>query len=233
MLEVLNLSSGYGRQKVLRDVSFTVEDGTLAGILGPNGSGKSTLIRTFFDIAHASSGSILLDGRDLLKIRPDEVSRFVSVQKTSKPGSVMLTIEEFVALGLDVPDKALIEKSITDFHLSEIRKKPVSEVSDGQYQRASLAQAAIKKPRLFLLDEPTAHLDITYKHKLLADIKARLSDGSMAMAIIHDIDIARKYCDRVILMSHGMVIDQGKPELLDNPAVARKLYGLDLDDDLR
>ena len=233
MLEVLNLSSGDGRQKVLRDVSFTVEDGTLAGILGPNGSGKSTLIRTFFDIAHASSGSILLDGRDLLKIRPDEVSRFVSVQKTSKPGSVMLTIEEFVALGLDVPDKALIEKSITDFHLSEIRKKPVSEVSDGQYQRASLAQAAIKKPRLFLLDEPTAHLDITYKHKLLADIKARLSDGSMAMAIIHDIDIARKYCDRVILMSHGMVIDQGKPELLDNPAVARKLYGLDLDDDLR
>lgn len=233
MLEVINLSSGYGRQKVLRDVSFTVDDGTLVGILGPNGSGKSTLIRTFFDIAHASSGSILLDGRDLLKIRPDEVSRFVSVQKTSKPGSVMLTIEEFVALGLDVPDITLIEKSIADFHLSEIRNKPVSEVSDGQYQRASLAQAAIKKPRLFLLDEPTAHLDIAYKHKLLADIKARLSDGSMAMAIIHDIDIARKYCDRVILMSHGKVIDQGKPELLDNPAIARKLYGLDLDDDLR
>ena len=233
MLEVINLSSGYGRQKVLKGVSFTVADGTLVGILGPNGSGKSTLIRTFFDIAHASSGSIVLDGKDLLKMRPDEVSRFVSVQKTSKPASVMLTVEEFVALGLDIPDPTLIEKSIVDFHLSEIRTKPVSDVSDGQYQRASLAQAAIKIPRLFLLDEPTAHLDIAYKHKLLSDIKTRLSDGSMAMAIIHDIDIARKYCDRVILMNCGMVIGQGEPELLDDPAVFRKLYGLDLDDDLR
>jgi iron complex transport system ATP-binding protein len=233
MLEVVNLSSGYGRQKVLHDISFTVVDGTLVGILGPNGSGKSTLIRTFFDIAHASSGSILLDGKDLLKIRPEEVSKLVSVQKASKPSGVMITIEEFVALGLDVPNSEIIEKSIAEYNLSQIRNKPVSEVSDGQYQRASLAQAAIKKPRLFLLDEPTSHLDIAYKHKMLRDIKSRLSDGSMAMAIIHDIDIAKQYCDRIILMNYGMVIDQGNPELLDNPVITRKLYGLDFDEYLK
>jgi iron complex transport system ATP-binding protein len=232
MLEARELSSGYGKQKVLHNVSFTVEDGLLVGILGPNGSGKSTLIRTFFGIAHATAGQILLDGRDILKMRPEEVSRFISVQKTSKPSGVMLTVSEFVALGLDKPDAELVQKTLEQYRLIELAGKPVSQISDGQYQRASLAQASIKKPRLFLLDEPTSHLDIANKHHMLLDLKSRLTDGSMAMAIIHDIDIAKKYCDKIVLMGCGTIVDQGSVSLLDDPVITKKLYGLDIDSQL-
>ncbi|MBP7732241.1 MAG: ABC transporter ATP-binding protein [Caldisericia bacterium] len=233
MLEVRNLSAGYGKDGVLHDVSFAVDDGLLVGVLGPNGSGKSTLIRSFFRISTVRSGQILLDGKDLLKMNADDVSSLVAVQKTTKPSGIWFSIKDFVGLGLLQPNPELLEKTIDDFNLTEIQNKPVSEVSDGQYQRATLAQAAIKKPRLYLLDEPTSHLDLAYKHKMLIDIKSRLTDGSMALAIIHDIDIARHYCDRVILINEGSVLRSGSVELLDEKPLVKKLFGLDFLDKIK
>lgn len=227
MLEVTTLNAGYGKDGVLNSISFSVDDGMLVGILGPNGSGKSTLIRSFFRIADVMSGKILLDGMDLLKMNLDQVSKLVAVQKSAKPQGIWFSVKEFVGLGLPKPDTKLLDATMMDFSLVEIENKPVCEISDGQYQRASLAQAAIKKPRLYLLDEPTSHLDICFKHKMLIDIKSRLSDGAMALAIIHDIDIARKYCDRVMLISDGRILHSGDVSLLDDYSLVEKLYGLD------
>lgn len=233
MLEVKNLSAGYGKDGVLHGVSFTVEDGLLVGILGPNGSGKSTLIRSFFKIATVKTGQILLDGKDLLRMNADDVSSLVAVQKTAKPSGIWFSINDFVGLGLPQPNQELLKKTIEDFNLTDIQNKPVSEVSDGQYQRATLAQAAIKKPRLYLLDEPTSHLDLAYKHKMLIDIKSRLTDGSMALAIIHDIDIARRYCDEVVMIDDGRILQAGKAELLDDQSLVKKLFGLDFLDKMQ
>lgn len=232
MLEIINLSSGYGKQKVLKGVGFTVPDGKLCGILGPNGSGKSTLIRTFFGIANSSSGQILLDGIDLLKLKPDEVSRKVAVQRIFKQPGLILTVREIIALGMEKPEKTTIDETISIFRLEEIQNKPVSQVSDGQYQRATLAQAAIKKPRLYLLDEPTSHLDLAFKHRMLYDIKTRLKDGSIALAIIHEIELARKYCDMVVMLGCGQVVQVGSPSLLDDQVLVSKLFMLDFSDNL-
>lgn len=232
MLEIMNLSSGYGRQKVLKGVSFSVPDGMLCGILGPNGSGKSTLIRTFFGIANATSGQILLDDVDLLKLKPEDVAKKVAVQKIYKQPGLMLTVREFIALGQDKTDTKAIDDTISIFHLEEIQSRPVSHISDGQYQRATLAQAAIKNPRLYLLDEPTSHLDLAFKHRMLSDIKSRLADGSIALAIIHEIELARKYCDMVVMLGCGQVVQTGSPKLLDDQTLVSKLFMLDFSDNL-
>lgn len=227
MLEVVNLSAGYGKDGVLNSISFTADNGLLVGILGPNGSGKSTLIRSFFRIADVRSGKIMLDGKDLLTMSHEQVSRLVAVQKSAKPLGVWFSVREFVSLGLLVPNTKLLDETIRDFSLTEIENKPVCEVSDGQYQRATLAQAAIKKPRLYLLDEPTSHLDLAFRHKMLIDIKSRLSGEAIALAIIHDVEIARKYCDKVVLISKGSILETGNASLLDDKPLVEKLYGLD------
>lgn len=227
MLEVVNLCAGYGNDGILHSISFSVDKGLLVGILGPNGSGKSTLIRSFFRIADVKSGKIILEGKNLLEMSHDKVSKLVAVQKSAKPQGLWLSVKEFVGLGLSTPNNSLLDSTIQDFSLGEIENKPICEISDGQYQRATLAQAAIKKPCLYLLDEPTSHLDIAFKHKMLIDIKSRLSDGAIALAIIHDIDIARKYCDKVILINQGKILKSGDVSLLDEKPLVEKLFGLD------
>lgn len=227
MVKVSNLTSAYGKDIVLRDVSFNLEKGKLLGVLGPNGSGKSTLIRSFFRICNVLDGSITLDGKNILEMTSREVSRLIAVQRPTRNLGIRLTVESFVALGQNQDDKNKLISILNEFDLSSIANKKVCELSDGQTQRAMIAQAVIKNPKLFLLDEPTAHLDLKYKIMMLREIKSLLKD-SCAIAVIHDLEIAKMFCDDILLLKEGKVFASDGLEILASDVIS-KLFGLDFD----
>lgn len=227
MVKVSNLTSAYGKDIVLRDVSFKLEKGRLLGVLGPNGSGKSTLIRSFFRICDVLDGSITLDGKNILEMTSREVSKLIAVQRPTRNLGIRLTVESFVALGQNQDDKNKLISILNEFDLTSIANKKVCELSDGQTQRAMIAQAVIKNPKLFLLDEPTAHLDLKYKIMMLREIKSLLKD-SCAIAVIHDLEIARMFCDEILLLKDGKVFALDGVEILASDVIS-KLFGLDFD----
>lgn len=227
MVKVSNLTSAYGKDIVLRDVSFKLEKGRLLGVLGPNGSGKSTLIRSFFRICDVLDGSITLDGKNILEMTSREVSKLIAVQRPTRNLGIRLTVESFVALGQNQDDKNKLISILNEFDLTSIANKKVCELSDGQTQRAMIAQAVIKNPKLFLLDEPTAHLDLKYKIMMLREIKSLLKD-SCAIAVIHDLEIARMFCDEILLLKDGKVFASDGVEILASDVIS-KLFGLDFD----
>jgi len=227
VVRVNQLVAGYGRKIVLDGISFDVSDGEVVGVLGSNGSGKSTLIRSFFHIAKVFFGTITLDDQDILKMTHTNRSRLISVQRLSRIEGVHLTVKDYVALGIQNPDDSRLKTILEEFDLTKLINKPISELSDGEIQRATLAQAVIKKPRLYLLDEPTAHLDLKYKIQMLEDIVTHIKDGSSAIAVIHDLGLAKYYCDKVVLIKDGKIFETGKPTLLDDKLLVAKLYGLE------
>lgn len=226
MVSVSNLTSAYGKDIILNDVSFKLEKGKLLGVLGPNGSGKSTLIRSFFRICDVLDGSsITLDGKNILEMTTRDVSRLVAVQRPTRNIGIRLSVASYVACGQNNEDAKELERILKEFDLADIAQKKVCELSDGQTQRAMIAQAVIKNPRLFLLDEPTAHLDLKYKIMMLREIKSLLLD-SCAIAVIHDLEIAKMFCDEVLLLKDGKVFGSGTPEIL-TPETVSSLFGLD------
>lgn len=225
MVNVSNLASAYGKDIILKNVSFKLEKGKLLGVLGPNGSGKSTLIRSFFRICDILGGSITLDGKNILEMTSREVSRLIAVQRPTRNIGIRLSVESYVACGQNSEDTKELERVLKEFDLDDIAQKKVCELSDGQTQRAMIAQAVIKNPRLFLLDEPTAHLDLKYKIMMLREIKSLLLD-SCAIAVIHDLEIAKMFCDEILLLKDGKVFGKGTPEIL-TPETVSCLFGLD------
>lgn len=225
MVNVCNLTSAYGKDIILNDVSFSLAKSKLLGVLGPNGSGKSTLVRSFFRICDIRHGSIMLQDKNVLEMATREVSKLIAVQRPTRNMNIKLSVASYVALGQNHDDLEYLRKILAQFELEKIADKKVYELSDGQTQRAMIAQAVIKNPRLYLLDEPTAHLDLKYKMMMLGEIKSRLCE-SCAIAVIHDLEIARMFCDEVLLLKDGKVFGAGGPEILTHETIS-KLFGLD------
>lgn len=226
-MRVKNLSAGYGKEIVLKNVSFEVPDGKLYGLIGPNGSGKSTLIRSFFKISDVKSGEIFVDDVDILKLRIDEVSSLVSVQRPMKTENIQLSVSTYITAGVLEIDKDKLSEILEEFQLIELAKKNISELSDGQFQRVSLAQAVVRNPKVYLLDEPTSHLDLRFRIQLLSGIKKRLLNNSCGIAIVHDLNLAKQFCDRVILLKDGEVIKIDDVRVLDDKEVIAELFGLE------
>jgi iron complex transport system ATP-binding protein len=225
MVKVRNLTSAYGKDIILNDVSFNLQKGRLLGVLGPNGSGKSTLIRSFFRICDVLGGDILLDGKNILEMNSKEISKLIAVQRPTRNIGIKLTVEAYVTCGQNTADTKKLEETMERFELDKIAHKRVCELSDGQTQRAMIAQAVIKNPKLYLLDEPTAHLDMKYKILMLREIKSLLSD-SCAIAVIHDLEIAKLFCDDVLLLKDGKVFASDGIEIVTSDTIS-KLFGLD------
>jgi len=227
MVSIKNLTAGYGRQKILDDVSFEVEPGKLVGVIGPNGSGKSTLIRAFFGIADILSGSITIDGKDITNLPIVEISQIIGVCRPVDFKSVHLPVLSYINAGtIEVSEEAL-QQIKREFELEQIINKPISELSHGQMQRVSLAQVVARNPRVYLLDEPTSHLDLKYKIQTLKIIRNKTQNNSYALAVIHEIDLAREYCDEIIGLKDGKLEFQGKSELLDDKRIVSSLFGLE------
>ncbi|WP_297521721.1 ABC transporter ATP-binding protein [Thermococcus sp.] len=220
-LEV-GVSFSYGEKKVLKNVGFAAERGELLAIIGPNGAGKSTLLKVMVGIL-TPTGKVRLDGRDLIKMKPRERARLITYVPQSSFPEFAFTIEEFVEMGA-YATRGDVESALKRVGLWKRRREPVTNLSGGEYQLALIARALAQGSEVILLDEPTSHLDINHALDVM-ELLRELREEKIVVAVLHDLNLALSYADRLILLHRGEKRWEGRPEALD-ASVLEDVYGV-------
>lgn len=231
---------GYGGRPVVTDVSLSVRGGEFAAVIGPNAGGKTTLLKTLASLLKPLSGVVYLDGVEMAKMSMGEVAKLVGVVLTEQPRHLQLTVYETVALGryphtghlnrLSEKDRREIMRALREVGIGDLAERRLGELSDGQRQKVMLARALAQEPKILLLDEPVTFLDPKARVEILKTVKRICRErGIAAVASLHEVELALRMADRLIVVSHGRV------EMFDSPEdfVARGgpliLYGLESD----
>ena len=223
VMQVTGLRCGYRGTPVIRDVSFTVGGGDFLGIIGPNGAGKTTLFRAMTNILAPDSGGVRLNGTPIAALGARALAKQVAVLPQSVETAFSFTVGEFVRLGRfphggrfgnpGARDERVVDEALDMTDVAGLRDNIIGELSGGERQRALVAQAVVQEPELFLLDEPTAHLDIGHATAVM-DLLARLNRerGVTVCVVLHDLNQASEYCERLILLSEGRIHTEGAPK---------------------
>jgi len=220
-LEV-KVSFAYGEKEVLREVEFTAERGELLTIIGPNGVGKSTLLKCLVGILRPK-GHVTFDGTNLLELKPKDRAKLITYVPQSSFPEFAFTIEEFVELGT-YATKGSIEGALKRVGLWERRKEQITALSGGEYQLALIARALAQGSAVILLDEPTSHLDINHALEIMELLK-EMSREKIIIAVLHDLNLALRYADRLMLLHEGRKHWEGKPGEL-KPETIEEVYGV-------
>ncbi len=235
VLSIEDLHAGYDREPVISGISLSVPKGAFFGILGPNGAGKTTLFKVISRLIRPFSGVIRYAGVDITDITRKEYARQIAVIPQFQHILPPYTVEEFVRLGryphvkrfspLRKKDCEITREILDLLRLGEYRTKKITALSGGELQRVFLAQGLAQKPSLILMDEPTSHLDIAHQIKILDIVKKlSVSTGLTVLIILHDLNLAGAYCDRIVLMREGEIGAEGTPERVLTAENIEKIY---------
>ncbi|MEL7255892.1 MAG: ABC transporter ATP-binding protein [Pseudomonadota bacterium] len=227
-----NLSITHGSVTVLRDVNLQLRDGEITGLIGPNGVGKSSLLKVLAGLAKGS-GTVSREGTALTEAQRREVVAYMP-QDSSAGSSLTLTevvlLGRLGSLGLRVPPALVagVEDILADFGLGALSHRTLDAVSGGQRQLTYLAQALFREPRILLLDEPTAALDLRHQLLVFDTLKRLAKEKNIAIAVaVHDLSLAAQFCDQVMCLCHGTLDASGPPEdVLTTDRLAR-VYGIE------
>jgi iron complex transport system ATP-binding protein len=222
ILAIQNLSCGYPKFQ-LSDINFEIPKGSFAGIIGPNGSGKTTLFRAITGILPLKSGQILLSGKNLKAFSLRQRAQNIAIVSQFIEAGDM-SVEDYVLMGrIPYHSRFNFFESDEDFVIARkymeltdtwrFKDQLMSELSGGEQQLAGIARALTQQPELLLLDEPTSHLDITHQVQVLNVLQQLNQEtGLSVLMVIHDLNLASEYCDRLILVNQGRIHTQGTPE---------------------
>lgn len=234
-LNVEDLISGYKDGFKLKNISFSIEKQSFCGIIGPNGSGKSTLLKTIAGILKPDKGKILLDNIDIISMDAKLKS-----QKIAYVGQFIenkdIKVFDYVIMGRlpyfksfqvfeKKEDVEIVNHYLNLLGIYHYRNKFIFELSGGEQQLVSICTALVQTPELLLLDEPTAHLDLKYQMKIL-DLLYSFHESSelTIITVFHDLNMASEYCNYLILLKNGKVIEKGSPEVVINYKILEKAY---------
>jgi len=236
MLEINGLSCGYGKRVILRGVSFVIKPGEFMGIIGPNGSGKTTLLRAITGLLRPFEGTISLEGRETHEMARRELAQKVAVVTQLPEATPPFSVEEFVLMGR-VPhwgrfqlletakDVEKAERAMALTGIEYARDCRMGELSGGEQQLAFVARALAQKPRLLLLDEPTAHLDIGHQGQIMDLLRQLNKEQSLTIAVVlHDLALASLYCQRLILLHQGRLRKIGPPKRVLTKEMVEEVY---------
>jgi iron complex transport system ATP-binding protein len=238
LLEVNSVTFGYESAPLLYDVQLQVHKGEMVGLLGPNGSGKTTLLRLISGVLLPQQGTIVLDGRTLQDWGRRGVARNIGVVPQELHVPFAFTVEQMVSLGRtpyinwlgsrSSLDNNIVQDAMRAADVISLAKRIFNELSGGERQRVIVAMALAQQPKLLLLDEPTAHLDIKYQIDML-ELVQRLNHerGVTVIAALHDLNLAARYFPRLVLFQRGIVADAGPAEVLE-PHLLKRVYGIDV-----
>jgi iron complex transport system ATP-binding protein len=235
-LRLKQVSLGYGRQTILNDISLEAMPGEVLGIIGPNGSGKSTLIRGMTRLLAPSSGQIFIDGNTIDQLKHNELARLIAVVPQNAVLPELFTAIEVVLMGRTPhlglfryesnQDLVIVQKAMETTKTNHLAERRIGELSGGEKQRLVIARALAQEPKIILLDEPTAHLDINYQVETLELIRQLCRKQNLVVVIaLHDLNLAAQYCDRLVMLSHGKIYTQGTPETVVNAQTIKEVYG--------
>jgi iron complex transport system ATP-binding protein len=223
----------------LAALSLAIERGEIVGVIGPNSAGKTTLIRLLTRVVKPSSGAIVMDGQPLASLSAATLAREVAVVPQDLPQAFPFTVGELVLMGRypHAPsryfesdrDRAVARAAMAATGVLELADLPLAELSGGERQRAVLARALAQEPRLLVLDEPTAHLDLRYQAECVGLLRRLNRDREMTIVLVaHDLNLAAEICDRLLLMSQGHLARIGTPEQVLEEETLRDVYGCDV-----
>lgn len=233
MLSINNLSFKYGRRTILDSVSFDAPFGSCVAVLGNNGAGKSTLVKCINKILHPASGGAVLGGRDLFSLSRSALARELAYVaqdfETSRMtvfDSVLLGRKPHMRFGPSEKDLTIVQEVVDETGLQDLALCHIDELSGGELQKVMLARALAQKPRVLLLDEPTSKLDLKKQHEILRLVRECVSsEDRCAIFVIHDLNLALRYCDRFLLLKDGRVLSYGGVETM-TPANIAEIYGI-------
>ncbi|MCM8759578.1 MAG: ABC transporter ATP-binding protein [Candidatus Omnitrophica bacterium] len=235
ILELNNVSAGYGKDEIIHNISFKLEKGFFLGIIGPNGSGKSTLLRVVSRIIKKYKGEIFFYGTEIRKISNRLLSRKISFLPSDIEIAYPYTVKELLIMarypfltGLQNPsarDLNVINYVIHQMELTKFLDRTIFQMSEGEKQRVLLAQCLAQEPELLMLDEPTSHLDIGFQFGFLDLLKKLQEQSSLSiLAVLHDLNLASQYCDNLLLLENGSIVKFGDVKDVIKFEIIEKVY---------
>lgn len=228
---------GYNGPAICSDLDYTVSSGRLTAIIGPNGCGKSTLLKGLGRSLTPRRGSITLDGRELKSMKGKEIARRIAVLPQHPIAPESMRVRDLVARGRHPyhsmlrqwasGDGEIIDAAMADTSVDHFADKLLTELSGGQRQRAWIAMILAQQTDYVLLDEPTSFLDIAHQIDVLDLARRIVEAGRTVVVVLHDIEQAARYADRVVLMADGEITAEGAPEDVVTPERLRTVFGID------
>ncbi|MEO6085130.1 MAG: heme ABC transporter ATP-binding protein [Umezawaea sp.] len=218
---------------IVHEISLTAGTGEVVGVVGPNGSGKSTTLRCVYRALKPTTGAVLLDGRDLLSLPTKESARQLAALTQDSHVEFDFTVSEVVAMGR-LPhqsafdrdtdhDRELIADSLRRVDATHLAARSFLTLSGGERQRVLIARALAQEPQVLVLDEPTNHLDIRHQLDVLALVRGT---GLTVLTVLHDLNLAAAYCDRIHVLDGGRVVAGGKPADVLTPDLIQAVFGV-------
>ena len=237
-LAVDRLAVALDGHPILRDVSFEAASGEWVGVLGPNGAGKTTLLRALG--GHVPfRGGIRLEGTPVDQMGVSTRARRMAFVRQARSLTFDFTVEEFVLLGraphrgwLEAyrrADRDRVREALARVDLEGFATRSVLSLSGGEMQRVFLAQALVQDADLLLLDEPTAHLDVQYQFAFMEQVRAQVASGRTVLAVGHDLELAARYADRLLLFADGRLRAAGPPGTVLTPGRIAEIFGMRVD----
>ena len=231
-----NVSASYGGVRVLRDVSATVRAGIVTGLVGPNGAGKTTLLRLAIRWLKLEAGAIRVLDRPLTEWSAQALARAVSYLPQEADAHWPIGAAELVALGrtpyrrpLSPPsreDTQIVQETLARCDASEFAQRRMDELSAGESARVLLARALAVQAPILLADEPAAHLDPAHQLRLMELLRAEAARGTAVVVTLHDLSLASRFCDEVIVLHEGAVAVQAEPALALGDTHLEKIFGV-------
>ncbi|RPF57056.1 ABC transporter ATP-binding protein [Aquisalibacillus elongatus] len=238
MLELQQVSKTIGDKQIVHDVSFSLDKGKSIGLIGPNGAGKSTLVKLISALEKPSSGCIHFFGEDVQKWSVKKLAQHIAVLSQDGLAPYPITVYDAVLMGRyphlgffqreGKKDHELVEDVLETTGLSEFRDQMLDTLSGGERQRVAIAKAMVQHPQLLILDEPTTFLDIGHQRQILNLVQSwQKREGLTVLMVLHDLNLAAQFCDELVLMNQGEIVNIGTSEQIIARETLQSVYQTD------
>jgi len=237
MLKISNLNFAYLESEVLSDINFSVSPAEFVGIIGPNGAGKSTLLKTLLGFLNTPGECIQINDKTLIEYPKKELGKLIAYVPQETEFSFSYTVKEIVKMGrypyskgitfISEEDEKIISDSMQKMEITDFANRNFNELSGGEKQRVVIASALAQQPKILLLDEPTSALDLHHQIDIYKILKTLQRETNLTTIVVtHDINLAAQYCERIILMNHGKIIKDGKPDEVLQFKLLQEIFGV-------
>ncbi len=238
MLKLDHITTGYNGKPILDNLSLEVKSGQMVALIGPNGAGKTTLLRTINRTYPPWSGQVTLNGHDIWRLPPRQCAQQIALVEQVTKLAWPYTVEQILKLGrfphqgwfapLNGRDLSVIEAVLQQTDLIEFRHRPLNTLSGGERQRVIVARAMVQQPKILLLDEPSSNLDISHQHRLLSFVRDLVEQqGLTVVTAIHDLTLAARYCQRLLVLHQGQIYADGPPDAILIPDLLATVFDIE------
>lgn len=235
MIEIKGLTKYFGKKPVVEDVSIKIQPGMITSFIGPNGAGKSTLLSMVSRLLDADSGEVLLDQGDVKKMKSDAFAKRIAILKQANHLNVKLTVRELVSFGrypyskgrLNAEDNRIVDQALEYMNLTDMQDKFLDELSGGQKQRAFISMVIAQDTEYILLDEPLNNLDMKHSVQIMKILRKLVDElGKTVVIVLHDINFASVYSDRIVALKQGRLVKDGPTHEIINSESLRDVYDM-------